>query len=165
MTTPKAKFAGLALIAALCAGFTLGLTAPAWAGWDEAVEPLPFDFGSVSEHKPLLAKPFPRENPGVAFHFQRHPSGSSDTARYHYFRTETGRVLNPDLFLRIRRPRGMKNNGFERQRRPQQCPPRMCGDSGSPLAVPRERPPLPETAIRLPIFSESSCNTSRVGIY
>ncbi len=27
MTTPKAKFAGLALIAALCAGFTLGLTA------------------------------------------------------------------------------------------------------------------------------------------
>ena len=37
MTTPKAKFAGLALIAALCAGFTFGLTAPAWAGWDEGV--------------------------------------------------------------------------------------------------------------------------------
>ncbi len=37
MTTPKAKFAGLALIAALCSGFTLGLTAPAWAGFDEAV--------------------------------------------------------------------------------------------------------------------------------
>ena len=37
MTTPKAKLAGLALIAALCAGFTLGLTAPAWAGWDEGV--------------------------------------------------------------------------------------------------------------------------------
>ncbi len=36
MTTPKAKLAGLALIAALCAGFTLGVTAPAWAGWDEA---------------------------------------------------------------------------------------------------------------------------------
>jgi len=35
MTIPKAKFAGLALIAALCAGFTLGLTAPAWAAWDE----------------------------------------------------------------------------------------------------------------------------------
>ncbi len=33
MTTPKAK---LALIVALCAGFTLGLTAPAWAGFDEA---------------------------------------------------------------------------------------------------------------------------------
>ena len=29
MTTPKAKLAGLALIAALCTGFTLGLTAPA----------------------------------------------------------------------------------------------------------------------------------------
>ncbi len=36
MSTPKAKFAGLALIAALCAGFTLGLTAPGWAGLDEA---------------------------------------------------------------------------------------------------------------------------------
>ncbi len=35
MTTPKAKLAGLALIAALCVGFTLGLTAPGWAGWDE----------------------------------------------------------------------------------------------------------------------------------
>ena len=28
MTTLNAKLAGLALIAALCAGFTLGLTAP-----------------------------------------------------------------------------------------------------------------------------------------
>ncbi len=37
MTTPKAKLAGLALIAALCGGFTLGLTAPAWAGFDEGV--------------------------------------------------------------------------------------------------------------------------------
>ncbi len=37
MTTPKTKLAGLALIAALCAGFTLGLTAPAWAGFDEGV--------------------------------------------------------------------------------------------------------------------------------
>ena len=35
MTTPKTTFAGLALIAALCAGFTLGLTAPGWAGLDE----------------------------------------------------------------------------------------------------------------------------------
>ncbi len=37
MTTPKAKLAGLALIAALCVGFTLGLTAPAWAGFDEGM--------------------------------------------------------------------------------------------------------------------------------
>ncbi len=37
MTTPKAKLAALALIAVLSAGFTLGLTAPAWAGWDEGV--------------------------------------------------------------------------------------------------------------------------------
>ncbi len=37
MTTPKAKLAGLALIAALLAGFTLGLTAPARAGVDEGL--------------------------------------------------------------------------------------------------------------------------------
>ncbi len=37
MITPKAKFAGLAIIVALCAGFTLGLTAPAWAGVEEGV--------------------------------------------------------------------------------------------------------------------------------
>ncbi len=35
MTTPKAKFAGRVLIAALGAGFTFGLTAPAWAGMSE----------------------------------------------------------------------------------------------------------------------------------
>ncbi len=35
MTTPKAKLAGLALIAVLCGGGLSGLTAPAWAGWDE----------------------------------------------------------------------------------------------------------------------------------
>ncbi len=34
MTTPKAKLAGLALIAVLCAGVLLGLTASAWAGLD-----------------------------------------------------------------------------------------------------------------------------------
>ena len=34
MTTPKAKLAGLALIAVLCAGVILGLTAPALAGLD-----------------------------------------------------------------------------------------------------------------------------------
>ncbi len=40
MTLPKTIGAGLALIAALCAGFTLGLTAPAWAGFDEGVAAL-----------------------------------------------------------------------------------------------------------------------------
>ena len=34
MATPKTTFAGLALIAALCAGFISGLTAPASAGLD-----------------------------------------------------------------------------------------------------------------------------------
>jgi hypothetical protein len=37
MTTSRAPFAGPTLIAALCASFIFGLTAPAWAGWDEAV--------------------------------------------------------------------------------------------------------------------------------
>ena len=41
MTTPKAKFAGLALIAALCGGFKLGLTAPAWADSHEAYKTAP----------------------------------------------------------------------------------------------------------------------------
>ena len=37
MTTPKVELAGLAVIAVLCAGFTLGLTAPTWAGFDEGM--------------------------------------------------------------------------------------------------------------------------------
>ncbi len=59
MTTPKAKLAGLALIAALCAGFTLGLTAPAWAGigWDEAEAEAAYDAGdyatAVRKWRPL----------------------------------------------------------------------------------------------------------------
>ncbi len=66
MTTPKAKLAGLALIAALCAGVTLGLTAPAWAGWAEGVAaPKPegdgtprcltgATFGPIAEDSPLF---------------------------------------------------------------------------------------------------------------
>ena len=66
MTTPKAKFAGLALIAAPCAGLILGLTAPAWAGWDEGVAaPKPegdgtprcltgATFGPIAEDSPLF---------------------------------------------------------------------------------------------------------------
>ncbi len=34
MTTPKAKLAGLALIAALCGRFMFGMVAPAWADFD-----------------------------------------------------------------------------------------------------------------------------------
>ncbi len=58
MTTPKAKFAGLALIAALCAGFTLGLTAPAWAGWDEAAAAyLSGDYATaIRELRPLAER-------------------------------------------------------------------------------------------------------------
>ena len=37
MTTPKAKLAGLALFVGMCAGVTLGLTAPGWAGLDEVM--------------------------------------------------------------------------------------------------------------------------------
>ena len=55
MTTPKAKLAGLALIAALCGGFTLGLTTPAWAGWNEvAAAYLSGDYATASrELRPL----------------------------------------------------------------------------------------------------------------
>ncbi len=55
MTTPKAKFAGLALIAALCAGFTLGLTAPAGAGSIEgAAAYLRGDYATaLREYRPL----------------------------------------------------------------------------------------------------------------
>ncbi len=40
MSTPKAKLAGLALIAALCGGVTLGLIVPASAGYDEGAAAL-----------------------------------------------------------------------------------------------------------------------------
>ena len=40
MTNANAKFAGLALIVARCAGFTLGLTVPASAGYDEGAAAL-----------------------------------------------------------------------------------------------------------------------------
>ena len=53
MTTSKAKLAGLALIVALCAGFTLGLTAPAGAGWDEAEFELGFGVPLLGKRTPL----------------------------------------------------------------------------------------------------------------
>ncbi len=64
MTTPKAKFAGLALIAALCAGFTLGLTAPAWAGFDEGVAAYNRgDFATaIRELRPLAKQATPMPN-------------------------------------------------------------------------------------------------------
>ncbi len=66
MITPKAEFAGLALIAALCAGFILGLTAPAWVGVDEGVAAAKLEgdgtprcltgatFGPIGEDSPLF---------------------------------------------------------------------------------------------------------------
>ncbi len=55
MTTRTAKLAGLALIAALCAGFTSGPTAPAWAGYDEGVAALNRgdDAAALREFRPL----------------------------------------------------------------------------------------------------------------
>ncbi|MCH9019079.1 MAG: sel1 repeat family protein [Proteobacteria bacterium] len=55
MTTPKAKLGGLALIAVLCAGFTLGLTAPARAGVAEgSVAYLVGDYATaIREFRPL----------------------------------------------------------------------------------------------------------------
>ncbi len=58
MTTPKPKLAGLALIAALYAGLMLGLTAPAWAGFDEGqVAFIRGDYATaVREWRPLAEK-------------------------------------------------------------------------------------------------------------
>ncbi len=72
MTTPKAKLAGLALIAALCAGFTLGLTASAWAGFDEGVEA--FNRGdyatALREMRPLAEQgdAYAQNNLGFMYH-------------------------------------------------------------------------------------------------
>ncbi len=62
MSTPKAKFAGLALIAALCAGFTLGLTAPGWAGmWEGNAAYKRGDYATaLREWRPLAKQGSPR---------------------------------------------------------------------------------------------------------
>ncbi len=58
MTTPKAKFAGLGLIAALSAGFTLGRTAPAGAGSKEgAAANIRGDYATaIREWRPLAER-------------------------------------------------------------------------------------------------------------
>jgi hypothetical protein len=59
MTKPKAKLAGFALIAALCAGFTLGLTAPAWGDEDE-LPPLLSGFFKMIQNVESFEKSFDR---------------------------------------------------------------------------------------------------------
>jgi len=72
MATPKAKLAGLALIAALCAGVTLGLTAPGWAGLDEGTAAyIRGDYATaIREWRPLAKQGVAdaQYNLGVAYH-------------------------------------------------------------------------------------------------
>ena len=59
----------LFIAAALCAGFTLGLTAPAWAGWDEAVAA--YDRGdyatALREWRPLAEQGKTRAQAKIGF--------------------------------------------------------------------------------------------------
>ncbi len=73
MTTPKAKLAGLALIAALCAGFTLGLTAPAWAGFDEGVAALKRGayVTAFSEFRPLAEQGYAKAQFNLGFMYRK----------------------------------------------------------------------------------------------
>ncbi len=83
MTTPKAKLAGLALIAALWAGFTLGLTAPAWAGWDEGVAAYKRgDYATaVREWRPLAEQGYAEAQSNLGWMYSKGLGVTQDDAR------------------------------------------------------------------------------------
>ncbi len=82
MATPKAKLAGLGLIAALCAGFTLGLTAPVWAGWDEGVAALQRgDYATaIRELRPLAEQGNARAQRALGFMYSNGRGVTQDYA-------------------------------------------------------------------------------------
>ena len=95
MTTPKAKLAGLALIAALCAGFTLGLTAPAWAGFDEGVAAYNRgDFATaIREWRPLAEQGNAKAqyNLGLMYHYgQGVPQDDAEAVKWYRRAAERG---------------------------------------------------------------------------
>ncbi len=83
MTTPKAVFAGLALIVALFSGFTLGLTAPAWVGWDEAAAAYQRgDYATaVRELRPLAEQGNARAQRALGFMYDTGRGAPQDDAR------------------------------------------------------------------------------------
>ncbi len=88
MTTPKTTFAGLALIAVLCAGFTLGLTAPAWAGVDEGVAAYKRgDYATaLREFRPLAERGDAKAQYGLGVMYlngQGVPQDSAEVVKWH----------------------------------------------------------------------------------
>ncbi len=95
MTTPKPKLAGLALIAALCAGFTLGLTAPAWAGVDEGVAAYKRgDYATaLREFRPLAERGDAKAQYGLGVMYlngQGVPQDSAEVVKWHRKAAEQG---------------------------------------------------------------------------
>ena len=95
MTTPKTTFARLALIAALCAGFTLGLTVPAWAGSEEGEAA--FNRGdyatAIREFRPLAeqGKAFAQYNLGLMYYKGRGvPQDYAETVKWYRKAAEQG---------------------------------------------------------------------------
>ncbi len=95
MTKPKAKLAGLALIAALCGGFTLELTAPARAGWDEAVAA--YERGdhaaAVRELRPLAERGDARAQYNLGFMYKKGhgvPQDDAEAVRWYRKSAEQG---------------------------------------------------------------------------
>ncbi len=95
MTTPKTRFAGLALIAVLCAGFTLGLTAPAWAGVDEGVAAYKRgDYATaLREFRPLAERGDAKAQYGLGVMYlngQGVPQDSAEVVKWHRKAAEQG---------------------------------------------------------------------------
>ncbi len=98
MSTPKAKFAGLALIAALCGGLMLGLTAPVWAGWDEGVAAYKRgDYATaLREFRPLAERGDAKAQYGLGVMYlngQGVPQDSAEVVKWHRKAAEQGHAV------------------------------------------------------------------------
>ncbi len=110
MTTPKAKLAGLALIAALCAGFTLGLTAPAWAGFNEGVAALKRgDYATaIREFFPLAEQGLAKAQNNLGFMYSTSLGVPQDYVQAHLWFNLAAARLPPGEA----RDRAFKNRNF-----------------------------------------------------
>ena len=116
MTTPKTKFAGLALIAALCGGFTSGLTAPGWAGFDEGV--VAYNRGdyatAIREWRPLAKQGVAdaQYNLGVMYRKGRGvPQDDAEAVKWYRKAAEQGHAVAPvSLGVMYVRGRGVRQD-------------------------------------------------------
>ncbi len=111
MATPKTKLAGLALIAALCVGFTLGLTAPAWAGMDEALAA--YQRGdyvtALREWRSLAKQGNAIAQNNLGFMYSKGLGVTQDYAEaMMWYRKAPERIVRPGHANRRRRPEGHK---------------------------------------------------------